>query len=51
MQTKKEFLYTIYAGTKNLDFPGKTEFVDMIRTQEKSYKELHKKRVCRSGMA
>lgn len=29
---------------KSLDFPGKTEFVDTIRAQEKSYKKLHKKK-------
>ena len=26
---------------KSLEFPGKTELVDTIRAQEKSYKKLH----------
>ena len=30
VRIKKEFLYTICAGAKNLDFPGKTELVDTI---------------------
>lgn len=42
MQTKKEFLYTICAGAKNLDFPGKTELVDTIRAQGEIIKKLQK---------
>lgn len=46
MQTKKEFLYTICAGTKNLDFPGKAELVDTItRAGEKLQKVTQKKNV------
>ena len=45
MQTKKEFLYTICAGARNLDFPGKTELVDTITRAWKTYENLRKKRV------
>lgn len=44
MHTQKRSLMTRYRRKgKSLDFPGKTEFVDTIRAQEKSYKKLHKK--------
>ena len=44
MHNKKRGLMTRYRRKrKSLDFPGKTEFVDTIRAQEKSYKKLHKK--------
>ena len=47
MHNKKRGLMTRYRRKrKSLDFPGKTEFVDTIRAQEKSYKKLHKKRMC-----
>ena len=39
---KKKKLMTQYRRKgKSLDFPGKTELVDTIRAQEKSYKKLH----------
>lgn len=41
---KKEFLYTICAGVKSLDFPGKTEFVDTIRAGEMLRKVAQKKK-------
>ena len=42
MHTKKRSLMTRYRRKgKSLDFPGKTELVDTIRAQEKSYKKLH----------
>lgn len=42
---QKRGLMTWYRSEgKSLDFPGKTEFVDTIRAQEKSYKKLHKKK-------
>ena len=44
MHTQKRSLMTRYRRKgKSLDFPGKTEFVDTIRAQEKSYKKSHKK--------
>lgn len=45
MHNKKRGLMTRYRRKgKSLDFPGKTEFVDTIRAQEKCCEKWRKKR-------
>lgn len=38
---KKKLMTQYRRKGKSLEFPGKTELVDTIRAQEKSYKKLH----------
>lgn len=42
VRTKKSFATRYTHEGKSLDFPGKTEFVDTIRAQEKSSEKLQK---------
>lgn len=42
MRTKKEFLYTICAEAKNLDFPGRIELVDTITRAWGNHQKLTK---------
>lgn len=42
VEQKKEFMHTITRTAESLDFPGKTEFVDMIRAGGEIIKNLQK---------
>lgn len=44
-EQKREFLYTICAGAKSLDFPSRIEFIYTITRAWKTYTFLHKKGV------